>query len=107
MTILDFYQGGMILFDIDTAYAYEEWLARLISKRLEKAKRKWSFHIAMEDEFRRRRRKYSAADFHPIPGDPLVYIPDAPKMLFLKSRHLHTLRLQVYKRLRRKEIIVM
>ena len=103
--MLDFYQGGMILFDINAAYAYEEWLAKLISKRLEKAKEQWTFHIWMEDEFRRRRGRYSSADFHPMPGDPLVYIPpDVPRVLFLKSRHLHTLRLQVIKRLRRGEL---
>ena len=105
MTIADFYRGGMILFGLDAAYSYEEHLARFISHRVRRYMSGNRLYFLMLDEFNRKRAdgQYSRDDFHIYPGDPLVCIPDAPEMLWLKGKKLHCLRMQALKCLRRSQ----
>lgn len=98
--IIDFYRGGMILFDMELAYRYERWLAKMLAHREERWWRKdFRLREYMWQEFDAK--KWPAEAFHIMPGDPLVHIPEVPRILFLKSRYLHRLRLQAVKRIRR------
>jgi len=100
-TIRDFYEGGMILFNVEAAYRYEEWLARMLKDRFKKWWDKpWWLRSFMLDIFDQT--NFSSNAFHVLPGDPLVVIPDVPQILLLKSRFLHRLRLQAVKMARRK-----
>lgn len=100
MTIRSFYEGGMILFDRDLALHYEIWLARMLSERLKRWWEKaWWLRDFMYDEFGKR--KFDASAFYAFPGDPLVSMPDVPRVLLLKGRYLHRLRLEAIKRARR------
>lgn len=100
MIIRDFYEGGMILFDHALAYEYEEWLSGMLKRRLKAWwDKQWWLHSFMYDEFDRRH--YNKNAFHVLPGDPLVLMPDMPKMLLLKGRFLHRLRQEAIKRARR------
>lgn len=95
----------MILFDQDAAYAYEEHLARFIRQRVQRYMSGNRLYFLMLDEFNRKKAigQYSRDDFHIYPGDPLVYIPDAPEMLWLKGKKLHCLKMQAFKVLRRSQ----
>lgn len=96
------YWGGMILSDIDTAYDYESWLSSLLKRRLEKYSKKWYFFMGMEALMKSR--KYSRNDFHLIPSDPLVSLPEEAlywQCLSLKSYKLKILEAEVMKYYRR------
>ena len=99
------YFGGMILSGINEAYDYENWLANMLEKRFKKYKKKWSFFIGMNVLMEGR--NYSANDFHFIPADPLIHIPEDLiywKCLALKRRKLKILEFEVMKYYRRKRM---
>lgn len=96
------YFGGMILSDIDAAYDYENWLVSILKHRFNKYSKRWYFFVGMETLMRGRR--YSQADFHPIPDDPLVHFPEELtfwKCLSLKRKKLKILEFEVLKYYRR------
>ena len=102
-TIEDFYKGGMILFDINLAYKYEDSLSGLVKRRLKKYfdyPGRYRLSSFMLDEYDKRKNKYKESDYWIEPGDPLIYIPECPRWLLLKSKHIHTLRLQALKQMR-------
>lgn len=96
------YFGGMILSDIDTAYNYETQLVKMLKYRFDKYSKKWGLFTGMEALLKGRR--YSEFDFHVVPSDPLIHIPEDFlywKFLRLKSKKLQILKLEVYKYYRR------
>jgi hypothetical protein len=102
------YFGGMILSDMQTAYNYEHWLVSMLQYRYEKYKKNWGFFMAMEALIKDR--DYTVDDFHPIPTDPVLFIPGNLmhwRFLALKRRKLAILKFEVMKYYRRKGIYPM
>lgn len=103
--IRDFYEGGMILFDPALAYRYERHLRDFLLSRRRKYYHQggllWSY---MMDEYERKQAlgQYAASDYHAMPGDPLVGIPDVHPLLTLKRRKLTMLEFQAFKLARRR-----
>ncbi len=103
-----YYFGSMILSDMATAYDYENWLVAMLQYRYDKYQSNWPFFVGMETLMQGR--KYIATDFHPIPEDPLVYIPEDLiywKCLRLLRRRLTILEFEVKKYYRRKKVYPM
>lgn len=99
------YLGGTIPSELETAYIYENWLVAMLQYRYKKYMKKWDFFMGMETLMKDR--NYTADDFHPIPTDPLMHIPEDFtywKCLSLKRRKLSILEFEVMKYYRRKKI---
>ena len=98
------YFGGMILSNFDETYNYEKWLFQMMTHRLERYKKRWSFFIAMLALFEKK--KYTPFDFHSVPEDPLIHFDSNilvwSHVLSLKAKKLRMLEFEVFKYFRRK-----
>ncbi len=88
-----YYFGGMILSNIDAAYAYENWLKEMLHSRYIKYSKNWELLIGMDSMFRDR--KYARVFLHPMPEDPLIYFPE--KIIMHPCLFLHRSKLKLLK----------
>ncbi len=103
------YWGGMILDSIDTAYAYEDKLKRLLEGRFKRLSQNWELFISMAAVYERKKKAgaYKNTPLLPLPEDPLVHIEENAcywQFLRLPRKKINILKLECYKYARRNGI---
>lgn len=105
------YFGGMILGDINAAYAYEDWLASFIAKRNQMFDNRNTFWgrnryaLCQLHRLMVRQGKLPKEAYYYMPEDPLVHIPEIEiEIVLLKGRYLNGLRRKYLKYMRQGKI---
>lgn len=93
------YWGGMILSSMDSAYRYEEALAKFMRQRIVMFEDKKSFWGRNRIDLYEMERiaGFPEDAYYYVPEDPLITFPDYDRIHLLKRRYLNRLRQRLMK----------